>query len=131
MRAFAGEGLDFGLWGQVWRIIFNKVDTKPGCTADPDACNDGQVQQHAAPRLLAVSSITANQPTAACSKRVLLQNCFGARVVEQARRDARHNVRAEGAAACVARSKLQLVHQIGESSGVERFCHLGLQPKVQ
>ena len=99
-------------------LFDNEVDTKLGCIADADAAAEEQVAQHAAPRLLAAGCRTANQPTAAksTSKRVPPHNCFGVRVVEQARRDARHNVRAEGAAAaaCVERSKLQLVRKIGE-----------------
>jgi len=59
-----------------------------------------------------------------------LQNCFGVRAVEQARRDARHNIRAEGTAARIARSKLQLMRQISERAGFERFRHLGLQTKL-
>ena len=112
-------------------LFDDEVDTKQGCIADADAAAEEQVAQHATPRLLAVSSITAKQPqpTAASNMRVPQQSCFGARVVEQARRDARHNVRAEGAAACVACSKLQLVRQIGERTSLERFCHL-LQQKV-
>ena len=62
--------------------------------------------------------------------RVTLQNCFGVRVVEQARHDASHNIGAEGAtAACVSRRKLQLVRQIGERALNEGFCHLKLQAK--
>ena len=115
-------------------LFDDEVYTKLGCIADADATAEEQVAQHAAPRLLAAGCRTANQPTAAksTSKRVPPHNCFGVRVVEQARRDARHNVRVEGAAAaaCVARSKLQLVRKIGERAGVEGFCHLGLQAKA-
>jgi len=119
----------------VGALFDDEVDTKLGCIADADACAEEQVAQHAAPRLLAAGCCIANQPTAPKNThtRVPQQNCLGVHVVEQARRDARHNVRAEGAAAAagVARSKLQLVHQIGERAGVERFCHLGLQTKAR
>ena len=67
-------------------LFDDEVDTKQGCIADADACAEEQVAQHAAPRLLAARCITANQPTAACNMRVLLQNRFRVRVVEQARR---------------------------------------------
>ena len=112
-------------------LFDDEVDTKPGCIADANTCAEEQVAQHTAPRQLALGCSTANQPTAASGTRVPQQNCFGVHVVEQTRCYACHNVRAEGAAACVARSKLQLVRQIGERGGAERFCHLGLQPKVQ
>ena len=104
-------------------LFDDEVDTKQGCIADADAAAEEQVAQHAAPLLLAVACRTANQPPAASNTRVPLQNCFGARLVEQARHDARHNVRTEGAAAaaCVARCKLQLVRKIGERACVERF----------
>ncbi len=120
-------------------LFDHEVDTKLGCIAYADACAVEQVAQHAAPRLLAVGCSTANKETmapwrkyesVAYNTRVPLQNCFGVRVIEQARRDARHNVRAEGTAAGVARSKLQLVHQIGDRAGVERYCHFGLQAKA-
>jgi len=104
--------------------FFNdKIDTQTGCIADADTCAEEQVAQHTAPRLLAVGSTSANQPTGASNTRVPLQNCFDARVIEQTRRDTRHIVRAEGAAACIAGSKPHLLRQICEAAFVEGYCH--------